>query len=267
MKVISWNVRRAGSGSAAWSLLKECAPDLMLLQEVAALPSWIREEYNQISRSPRTRSGGFQKFSTVIASRYPFIEAPKLIAEDDWLTEQIEYFSGNIAPAAVRTSAGHSLNLVNVYSPAWPLHRSAWKERELEGIKLAANPDFWCTEVLWAALRQIDTISTERWIVAGDFNSSPLFDDGPRGDRGNREVVRRMNSIGLVDGLSDRAGCLVPTFRDVRARKLIHQLDYIYLSAQMIGNLRQCDVHCAQEVLGSGLSDHLPVVAEFDPSI
>ena len=100
------------------------------------------------------------------------------------------------------------------------------------------------------------------WIVGGDFNSSLLLDI-PK-DRGNGEVVQRMNSLGLVDGLSLRNGGVVPTFQH-SSGSIDHQLDYVYLNKPMVDRLTRATVLPPSEVFGPTprLSDHLPVLCEF----
>ena len=102
------------------------------------------------------------------------------------------------------------------------------------------------------------------WIVGGDFNSSILF-DLPK-DRGNREVIRRLNALGLTDcTVSHFYGESVPTFRQARG-SIKHQLDYCYVNADLLERLACARVLSRQEVFGSmpKLSDHLPIVCEFD---
>ena len=72
-----------------------------------------------------------------------------------------------------------------------------------------------------------------------------------------------MHELGLVEVLRHTKGQLTPTFRNANNREVIHQLDHLFISKQMIPNLLHCDVGSADEVFGGNLSDHLPIIADF----
>lgn len=102
------------------------------------------------------------------------------------------------------------------------------------------------------------------WIVGGDFNSSETFDAWKKGGRGNREVIERMNALGLVDCLRAHHGQLVPTFRTPRGGRVEHQMDHLYVSDSLLQRLRECHAAHSDLVFQYGLSDHLPIVADLD---
>ena len=58
-------------------------------------------------------------------------------------------------------------------------------------------------------------------------------------------------------------GCLVPTFRNPHGRKLVHQIDHLYVTAPLSDHLVSCEVGSQERVFGQALSDHLPIIAEF----
>jgi hypothetical protein len=74
-----------------------------------------------------------------------------------------------------------------------------------------------------------------------------------------------MNALGFRDCLRAFTGQLTPTFRSPRG-ELIHQLDHLYATAPLFASLTQCGLGSAERVLQSkpSLSDHLPIVADFD---
>jgi len=131
------------------------------------------------------------------------------------------------------------------------------------GIKLTNNRDLWFTEILWALLRNAGISDDTNWIVAGDFNSSVLFDEPI--DTGNREIIERLNALGLTDCLSHSHRGPVPTFQHT-SKSVDHQLDYCYVNAPMLRRLRKARVPNHEEVFYTTprLSDHLPIVCEFN---
>ena len=100
-------------------------------------------------------------------------------------------------------------------------------------------------------------------LMGGDFNQSITFDFGTDGDRGNREVQSRFNALGLHDTLSTYNNRLVPTFKNSKGGKIVHQLDYLYASKKLSKKLLSSKAMAELKILENGLSDHLPVVSTF----
>ncbi len=266
MKIVSWNVNRAratGKKAAVWEYFNALNPDLALLQEVGNLPEGVSKDYNVLLKTPVTRRGEPQKFQTALLSRYPIASPVDLTSDHDWVRGQASFFAGNMFCAAVVHPALGPINVVCVYAPAWPIARSEWSGIDVANLKLAANPDIWPTEILWDLLRTSMPGHSPHWIVGGDFNSSPTLDDGPRGDRGNREMIARLNCLGLTEALCTFHGRLVPTFRNIGAAVLVHQLDHLFLSPDLAGRVTACRTCDADSIVGKGLSDHLPIIADL----
>lgn len=263
MKVLCWNVRRANAASDVWSYLESVDPDIALLQEVSAPSPNILDRYTTVMRNAAGKTGKPQRFGTAILTKYPIIgDATRLAASNNWVRQQAEFFAGNLVYTTLHGPSG-PLNVVSVYSPAWPVARAAWAIEDVRDIKLAANPDVWCTEILWDLLRNTLPGSSGEWIVGGDYNSCETFDFWADGDRGNREIMARLNALGLFDALRSRHGRRVPTYRRPGSDALRNQLDHVYVSRPMIDRLRECRVGDAAHIFGSRLSDHLPILAEF----
>lgn len=263
MKTMCWNVRRATARSEVWRYLQSVDPDIALLQEVGAPSPEILDRYSMVMRSAAGKTGKPQRFGTAILTKYPIIsDATPLDGSNNWVRQQAEFFAGNLVYATLRGPSG-PLNVISVYSPAWPVARAEWANEDVAEIKLAANPDIWCTEILWDLLRNTIPRSTGEWIVGGDYNSCETFDFWATGDRGNREVMARLNALDLFDALRSRHGRRVPTYKRPGAAALANQLDHVYVSGQMLHRLRECRVGDSAHIFGSGLSDHLPIMAEF----
>lgn len=262
MKVLSWNLNRAGpKRPLLWEAIRQEDPDIALLQEVGWLPSWVSDRYAYLV-TPRFFSGQNAQFSTGILSKWPLETSSFLSSEFDWVNAIHRERPGWIVECRVVRETGERFHVISVHSPAWHVPKESLQGVDVAVVKLKNNPHVWFTDILWSMLCQSDLGDGTNWIVGGDFNSSKLF-DCPK-DRGNGEFVQRMKCLGLVDGLSRHNGGAEPTFQNVGG-SVVHQLDYVYLNGPMLERLVGATVLPRDEVFGPTprLSDHLPVVCEF----
>jgi exonuclease III len=267
MRVVTWNCRRATATSPVWDHFRELAPDVALLQEVADVPASIAKEWTSVSRPAVTKSGGIQRFSTAVFARGEIAESLTLTSPTAWVQSELARFSGNLISCRVRLGDGPEINLVSVYSPAWPVDRGRLVGIDSTGVRLAQNADVWLADVLLAALQAIESPPDVRWIVGGDFNLSETFDLWKGGPRGNREYLDRMAAFGLTECLRHTTGALTPTFRNASGGKIVHQMDHLFVSRPLADRLTECRVGCAERIFDSGLSDHLPIIAEFNGGV
>jgi endonuclease/exonuclease/phosphatase family metal-dependent hydrolase len=235
-RVVAWNMRQAAASSRAWGYLHELDPDIALLQEVTAIPSGIADRFSVIARRASWRDGQPQRFSTAVVAAPGACTSDPLRHDTRWVNDELERFAGNLVSTRVQMGASE-LCVVSVHSPAWEI----------------------CPE----RLAGIDTSAVKLIQSRGDFNLSETFDAWPGGPRGNREYLDRMISSGYTECLRESTGQLTPTFRhsggSVRA-----QIDHIFVSSSLANSLVTCDVGPAERVFGGGLSDHLPIIANFD---
>ncbi len=264
MKVLTWNVNRAGeSRRGLWEFLRREQPDIVLLQEVAGIPARVLDGYHSHRVAPRYFDGRRAPFSTAILSRGALDATPYLGSELPWVERIHRERRGWIIECRSVLPSGESIRVVSVHSPAFPIPESELAGVDVAGIQLTNNPKVWFTEILWALLRSTGVSADTHWIVAGDFNSSVKFDDPY--DRGNRQIIERLNALGLTDCLSYFHSRAVPTFQH-SGKSVIHQLDYCYVSSPLLSRLARADVPGQDEVFRTQprLSDHLPIVCEFD---
>ena len=263
MKVLTWNVNGASSHSVTWEFLKREAPDIALLQEVTKLPDWILDSYNHHQVYPRYFGGYRAKFSTAILSTWPLKDSPFLNSSHEWVNSIHRARDGWIIECETIPENAEPVRLVSVHSPAFPVPKETLHGIDISTIRLSNNPDLWFTEILWSLLCNADLGDSVPWIVGGDFNSSVLFDQ-PK-DRGNREIIKRMNKLGLTDCLSHFEGKFVPTFKSP-VGSVIHQLDYCYVNNPLMKRFLQARVPDQSEIFSrqpKRLSDHLPIICEF----
>lgn len=257
-------MRRAKANSRAWDYLTELNPDLALLQEVGDVPPHVRDTYAVCLEHPAGKKGGVQRFHTGILARGNIGEAIPLMSAWSWVNNELARFASNLVARYVTLADGTSLRAMSVYSPAWPVDRTRLIGCDVSEVKLTENPHVWVTELLWAAMRYEGPASSPPWIIGGDLNSSPTFDDlWPHGPHGNREILARMVALGFTECLAKANGALVPSFRNPRGGKIIHQMDHLFVQGSLMAPLESCAVGDQDRVFGGSLSDHLPIIAQF----
>ena len=264
MKVLTWNVNKAGeSRRELWQMVQREDADIVLLQEVSGIPGWIRNQYQCHVISPRYFEGHNAPFSSAVLSKGSINATRYLESELEWVNKIYSERYGWIVGCEITLACGELFRVVAVHSPAFPIPRDQWTDVDVSAVKLTKNPELWFTEILWALLRSAGISDDTNWIVGGDLNSSVKFDE-PK-DRGNREIVGRLNALGLTDCLSHYHGGAVPTFQH-SGKSIEHQLDYCYVNAPMLERLTQARVPSAEDVFHRRprLSDHLPILCEFD---
>src|SRR3989344_2333326 len=146
MRVISWNMRGADQNSLAWATLLDLKPDVALLQEVGEIPADITEVFEVKLERARRKTGGLQKFSTAVLVRGKIMDDLSLSSEYDWVNRELEYFKGNFVSCVAQPSGEAPINIVSVYSPAWPVDKSRLKGIDVSPVKLKLNAAVWPTE-------------------------------------------------------------------------------------------------------------------------
>jgi len=261
---MSWNCRGVASTNAAfWRYFLDQDVDVALLQEVNSIPDYVRSTYNAVTANAVTKSGKPQRFSTCLLSKTPIRAAHAFVSKKEWVNFELEHFKGNLVSGGVVTSVGE-VNVISVYNPAWPIDRTRIGSYDTEGIRLTQQKsDVWLADVLWAVLRD-KNLADEMWIVGGDFNLSETFDSWVGGPHGNKGYLDRMASLGMVECLRKHCGILMPTFKNASNGKILHQMDHIWASPNLAEWVVECRTGVQELIFGAGLSDHLPIIADFD---
>ena len=263
MRVVTWNCKNASAKSQVWDYLLELGPDLAFLQEVRGIPKSIESRYSIIQRRPVRKSGLPQRFTIVILVRGSIGTAIMLQGPAQWVDAELDRFAGNLVGVELQPDCGQRLRAICVYSPAWPVDRRRLVDIDATTVRLLQNRDVWVGDLLWAALCLNKPQVDDPWIIAGDFNLCETFDSWKGGPRGNREYLDRMGQLGLVDCLRFAKGALTPTFRTLNGGTVTAQLDYLFVTEILRSSLVACDTGSRERVFEGGLSDHLPIVADF----
>ncbi|MBI3385638.1 endonuclease/exonuclease/phosphatase family protein [Candidatus Gottesmanbacteria bacterium] len=261
IRVLTWNVRRAHRTNSVWNYLQELSPDVAVLQEVSSIPENILLNYAIKSKYATGKKGNPQKFSTVILVRGRIGDEILLFSDKLWVSKELCYFSGNLVASQILPDKGPPIKVVSVYSPAWPANPERLKNIDVTGVKLTDNPDVWVHDLLWVGLSHLRPHPDESWIVAGDFNASETFD--VTFGSGNKELLKRMSNLGLIECLRYSKGKLTPTYKNVNNKKIEHQIDHLFVTSILAQRLIKCDVRDRARVFDKGLSDHLPIIADF----
>jgi exonuclease III len=261
MRIITWNMRRATAKSTSWEIFSNLNPDIALLQEVINIPASIRESYELKFHNAIGETGKPQKFSTVVMTKGKILGDFQLSSEYEWVNHELKYFNGNIVTCAVHFGEFPNLNIMSIYSPAWPLDTAKYPETDIAQVKSKENPRVWMTDLLWSALKNTD-LNTSPLVVGGDFNSSETFD--LTFGSGNREFLDKMKSLRFTECLRKYNGRLTPTFRNVRGGKSIHQMDHLFVSDSLYSVLYRCSTGDEMKIFGQSISDHLPIIADFN---
>ena len=225
------------------------------------MPEAITSVFGVETMRPITKDGREQRFSNVVLAKGEISNARSLASRVPWIATQLDRFAGNLTQMTVQLIGYSPIDVVAVYSPAWPVDREFWASEDSDGIKLNLNTDIWVADLLHAALKERAPASSDLLVVAGDFNLCESF-DWWRKPRGNLEYLTRLNALGLTDALRSSQGALTPTFKGPRSAVVANQLDYIFLTETLSSSLRSCGVGAVADVIGK-LSDHLPVIADF----
>ena len=156
MRIITWNIHGANEKSNVWNFLSGLDADIIILQEVVSMPQEIHEKYNVLSRVAIYKTGKPQRFSTAVITKGKITNEIILSSDYEWLNRELDFFKGNFIGCTVQFSNQEQLNVVSVYSPAWPVNKDRLQGIDVSQVKLKLNPDVWATEILWAALRKLN---------------------------------------------------------------------------------------------------------------
>ena len=240
------------------------APDIALLQEVSAIPKHVQSIYAYDIVPAMGKSGKQQRFGTAILVKGQIEGVLDLPTSIEWVANELRIFSGNLVARQLTLNNGMLFKVISVYCPAWPVNRERLHGIDTNGVRLTLHPDVWVGDLLWTSLKQLQLNPNESWIIGGDFNLSETFDLWRGGPRGNREYLDRMDALGLVECLRYSKGVLTPTFRNTGNKLIKHQMDHLFVTTILQQSLTACDIGSREIIFDANISDHLPIIADFD---
>jgi len=262
MRVVSWNCKGATKENKIWNYLQEISPDVLLLQEVTSFPLWIEENYSFNYKKSITKNYNEQRFGNLLAYKGKYIKECNLTVDLMWVNDEIKKFKGNIISGVIGFK-DLILKLICIYSPAWSLNKRILNQEKINQVKLSQSKNIWLADLLWYTLK-CKLKPDDYFIVGGDYNLSLTFDSWQKKPRGNQEYLDRMKSIGFIECLKEYSGCLVPTFKNASNGKIIHQMDHLFVTNNLHKQLNNCYVGDADVIFKNQLSDHLPIISNFN---
>ncbi len=263
---MTWNLRRGNASSLAWDYLLKINPDVALLQEVGMLPEKVNSRFSQCTLSAIKKDGTQQRFKTMILVKGSIEKSLLLSVPEQWIANELKRFEGNLVSAIVVPENGPVIKAISVHSPDWVIERTRISMYDLTEITLPTASDIWVADILWASLKYMKLSANEPWIIAGDFNLSETFDAWKVGKQSNRAYLQRMRELDLTECLREYQGRLTPTYRNpIRGNSVKHQMDHLFVTKVLADKLIACYTGEKDIVFGERLlSDHLPIIANFD---
>jgi len=262
MRIVTWNMRK--SNATAWEYFLELEPDLALLQEVYNIPEAVRSSYECDIQKATHKTGVPQRFNTAVLVRGKIGPRIPLSRGVPWVDHLLNTsFKGTLIAKSVALANGEKLQAISVHSPYFSVCED--RENRIDALPLLEidEKEIYLTDLLLATLKNQDLKGEQCWVVGGDMNSSETFD--ATWGSGNGEFLNGMKELGLTECLRHHNKRLIPTFQNARSKKVLHQLDHLFVSSALANRLAACIVGDANRVFGNSISDHLPIIADFNP--
>jgi exodeoxyribonuclease-3 len=244
VRLVAWNCRSAFHRKI--DVLTRLSPDIAIVAECANLQLLFR-------RTPQT----FEPTSAVwVGSANPH-KGLAVFAFGDYRLSQDDCYDPHITFAVpVRVEGPMSLNLVAV----WAHYGLAPLRKSTRGPTLRAL----------ATYRQF--LGERTSIVAGDFNNHVRW-DRPGKAWSHAHAVAAFARLGMVSAYHafehvDQGAERHPTFY-WRTRSALgpttYHIDYAFIPHMILSQLRCVNIGTWADWIGSGLSDHAPIILDLDP--
>jgi endonuclease/exonuclease/phosphatase family metal-dependent hydrolase len=270
LRVLTWNLNgctRPGQATnaqqeRAWHFLAASDADVVLLQEVSAraIPEWARERWTVVHGEvgvARKR----QRWGSVIAAKLELdlVEERDVMQASPWLEHLYDY----VVVATIRLPDGQHATVSSVHAPPDTVMKwvenpppKGFRARDLKPIAFP-GAELWYSDLAWGALDA--HVQGGRFIVGGDWNTSRLFDvdksfDPPIG----AAFFIRARQHGWHECHGDQNE--ERTFLKAGSRP--YQLDHLFCDRRT--GRKQIGCHVWTHDLVAELTDHLPLVAEFE---
>lgn len=263
LRVVSWNLGywTPGAGyktivnrTRQWEWLASLDPDLVLVQEcrpedvVSKLPAEASDRYVVIGEIPR----GWTACSAVVARRDL---DPRPVACEGKLRAIL---SGYLALAAVTLPDGMTALAASVHTPARQVEAGLLDAGEFYHLCRPELGEVWHNDV---AVGVLDPLAAQfgAFIVGGDWNTCRAFDRYPEfGEPSCEAWFADRAEAGWCEALRKFSAEEQRTYLKPGTRPF--ELDHVFTDRTTHESLSLCRV----ETLPEGLSDHAPIIAEYD---
>lgn len=225
MRIVTWNMGGTGNAGRKWSFLRSLYADVAVLQE-ARLP-----EGQDGHASRRLIKPAAGRDDVIVITSSPSTSQP---LNDDAHGQALLVNLGGIRIFGLRS---------------YPQLKEYYPKALLRIVEAIAE-----------SIEDTPHVPT---VIAGDFNAS--LDQGPGRDW--TAPFRRLHSLHFFDALClknrcdrDSLPCSLEHGKTFRNSKGRYRIDHLYVNAPMAERLRNVTI----DQDGWSLSDHCPIVAEFD---
>lgn len=256
MRVVVWNV---ANRLEAFDALSSLEPDVALLNEASRPPAatgvWLDATVG--------RDGKRRPWSAAVLSPHPVAEITD--ARPSWRGSErnipfVPSRPGSWIAASVEVAAGMTVTAVSLYG-LLDEFSDASVHRSLSEVSPLVDDSRYRAHVL----------------IGGDLNTWSGWPASEPALARDINLLQRFEALGLVDCLAAKrpAGRLpdctctlgedcthTRTRLDPRAPEIPYQIDYLWASAALASRLRSCRALATSEWFA--ISDHAPIVAEFD---
>lgn len=240
MRLITWNTRHLND--LRRDAILELAPDILLLQEVYRdRPSLDVPGYN-------VSWHGFKDLGLAVLWR-----------TDRWALRPLEELSWElVVPFEVRGPRDFTLLAV------WDFNLRARDGRAEAAREVTGRK----SQVLARLSEPTPGPEGGPFVVAGDFNSSQVWDSQAKYRDGFAARLRALGQLGLVSAYHAHSGeefgsetrpTLLHTFREDRA----YHIDYVFLPESWMAGVKQVEVGEPQRWIRDLGSDHAPLLVEL----
>jgi len=254
MRVITWNMgmaqrdrQKPGLHDRAWHYLLGLGPDLAFLQE-ALPPAWVRGE-GTLVHGPFTQWG-----SLVFSPRFPL--EPFRLPEQSRLRRLGSY----LAYAVASLPDGSDAFVASVHAPAREATPAELGDLDPAG---AARPSARRPRVNDLVFMRLDELVRDwpSFLVAGDWNTARQ-QGSEHGRRVGQEFFDRASENGWYDCVWEKLRKEVQTW--FRQGDHLRQDDHAFCDQELGRRLREPPWVAADAATALGLSDHAPLILDFE---
>lgn len=235
MKIVTWNCN--GALRRKFQTLSELDADIYIVQECENPATIENSDYQEWAENHLWIGDSKNKGIGIFAKNK--IELKQL----DWTNSYRDHFVKHFLPCSVNGD----FDLIGVWT-----HRNN-------------SPNFGYIGQFWKYL-QLHKPKLGKTLIAGDFNSNVIWDQWDRWWN-HSDVVTELSEIGIESLYHSFSGELQgnetrPTLFHQRNLNKPYHIDYIFGSSEFVENLKQIEIGILEKWFP--LSDHLPVISEFD---
>jgi endonuclease/exonuclease/phosphatase family metal-dependent hydrolase len=257
LRVVAWNI---DNKPAAWDALETLAPDIALLNE-AMPPTGSQGIWSPDGTWGRDR--GKRPWCAAVLSRHPL----------ERITDAKPRWRHSVRDVRFECSRPGSWEAARVDTP----------KGDVTAIALYGLMDELSDSSVHRSLSELspaldDARYNDLVVLGGDLNTGTQWSDRERQWRlRDAAVLARIEAYGLVDclqsmrpeGRLEGCGCVygdecrhTRTRKDRRFPAVAYQTDYLFASPKLASHLVSCKALATDEWFS--ISDHAPIVAEFD---